>query len=174
METVKDPAVLLGIGNTVAIVGLGLYFHKRQNAIETELEELSEHLKTSVKKFAESQKEVVSRAEMQRVLGELGRRVEETQKNVEKASSGNDDVELLEEALESLSEILEDAGMEWEYPPRKRGRRGRKKRKTRKSRRKYSEDEDSSDGSSEDSDSELAREIAKQRGRRRGGKKHHK
>ncbi|GAG94659.1 unnamed protein product, partial [marine sediment metagenome] len=36
METVKDPAVLLGIGNTVAIVGLGLYFHKRQNVIETE------------------------------------------------------------------------------------------------------------------------------------------
>ena len=44
METVKDPAVLLGIGNTVAIVGLGLYFHKRQNVIENELEELSDEL----------------------------------------------------------------------------------------------------------------------------------
>jgi len=171
METVKDPAVLLGIGNTVAIVGLGLYFHKRQNVIETELEELSEHLKTSVKKFAESQKQVVSRAEMQQALIDLARKVEETQRNVAKAAGSNDDIELLEEAMESLAEVLEDGGIEWDYPPRKRGRRGRKPRKrTRKSKRRQSE-EDSSDESSEDSDSEVEREIAKQRGRRRGGKK---
>jgi len=170
METVKDPAVLLGIGNTVAIVGLGLYFHKRQNVIETELEELSEHLKTSVKKFAESQKDVVSRGEMQRVLGELGRRVEETQKNIEKASNSGGDFEFLEEALENLSEVLEDGGVEWEFPPRKRGRRGRKKRKGRRS-KKYSESSDSSEESSENSDSEVEREIAKQRKRKGKGKK---
>jgi len=171
METVKDPAVLLGIGNTVAIVGLGLYFHKRQNVIETELEELSEHLKTSVKKFAESQKDVVSRGEMQRVLGELGRRVEETQKNIEKASNSSGDFEFLEEALENLSEVLEDGGVEWEFPPRKRGRRGRKKRRGRRSKKNYSESSEGSEESSEDSDSEVEREIAKQRKRKGKGKK---
>jgi len=167
METVKDPAVLLGIGNTVAVVGLGLYFHKRQNAIENELKELSEHLKTAVKKFANTQNELVSRGEMVTTLSGLNTKIDETRKSVDKLGNGGDDIELLEEALESLSELLEDSGIEWDYPPRRRGR-GRKKRKGKKKRKEF-ESSESSEESSDGEDSEIEKAVAKQR--KRKGKK---
>jgi len=168
METVKDPAVLLGIGNTVALVGLGLYFHKRQNVLENELSELSEHLKTAVKKFASVQQELVSRKEMVATLSGLNAKIEETQRNVSKLGDGGDDVELLEEALESLSDLLDENGIEWDFPPKRRGR-GRKKR-SRKKKRNYSESSESSEESSDGEDSEIERAVAKQR-KRKGKKK---
>lgn len=170
METIKKPEMLLGVGNTVAIVGLGVYFYKQLAAIKMDLEELTEHLKTSVKKFSDIQKETVPRDEMVNVLNALNQKVETTQKGLEKVGV-SDDVELLEEALESLSDALNEAGVEWDYPPRRRGRRGKKKaRKTKSKRKAYSESE-SDEASEEDSDSDVDRSIAKVRGKRKSKRK---
>jgi len=170
METIKKPEMLLGVSNTVAIVGLGIYFYKQLAAIKTDLEELTEHLKTSVKKFSDIQKETVPREEMVNVLNALNQKVETTQKGLEKVG-GSDDIELLEEALESLSDALNEAGVEWDYPPRRRGRRGKKKaRKTKSKRKAYSESE-SEEASEEDSDSDVDRSIAKVRGKRKSKRK---
>jgi len=170
METIKKPEMLLGVGNTVAIVGLGVYFYKQLAAIKMDLEELTEHLKTSVKKFSDIQKETVPRDEMVNVLNALNQKVETTQKGLEKVGV-SDDIELLEEALESLSDALNEAGVEWDFPPRRRGRRGKKKRrKTKPKLRDYSESE-SDEASEEDSDSDVDRSIAKVRGKRKSKRK---
>ena len=58
METVKKPEVLLTVGNTVAIVGVSVYFYKQIAALKNELSELTEHLKTSVKKFQNIQENI--------------------------------------------------------------------------------------------------------------------
>jgi len=170
METIKKPEMLLGVGNTVAIVGLGVYFYKQLAAIKMDLEELTEHLKTSVKKFSDIQKETVPRDEMVNVLNALNQKVETTQKGLEKVGV-SDDIELLEEALESLSDALNEAGVEWDFPPRRRGRRGKKKRRKAKPKlRDYSESE-SDEASEEDSDSDVDRSIAKVRGKRKSKRK---
>jgi len=170
METIKKPEMLLGVGNTVAIVGLGVYFYKQLAAIKMDLEELTEHLKTSVKKFSDIQKETVPRDEMVNVLNALNQKVETTQKGLEKVGV-SDDIELLEEALESLSDALNEAGVEWDFPPRRRGRRGKKKRRKIKPKlRDYSESE-SDEASEEDSDSDVDRSIAKVRGKRKSKRK---
>lgn len=172
METVKKPEVLLTVGNTVAIVGVSVYFYKQIAALKSELSELTEHLKTSVKKFQNIQENVASKTEMEKYLTALNLKIEQTQKNIQDMDSG-DGLELLEDALEDLSELLTESGVEWSYPPKRRrrgrGTRGGKKKKSRTSRRKaYSESESDTESDS-DSDSDVERSIAKVRGK--SGKK---
>lgn len=166
MDTIKKPEMLLGVGNTVAIVGLGVYFYKQLAAIKTELEELTEHLKTSVKKFSDIQKETVPREEMVNVLNALNQKVELTQKGLEKVGV-SEDIELMEEALENLADALNEAGVDWDFPPRRRGRRGKKKRRKPKAKRRGYSESESDESSEEDSDSDIDRSVAKVRGKRK-------
>ena len=166
MDTIKKPEMLLGVGNTVAIIGLGIYFHKQLGTIKTELTELTEHLKTSVKKFQDVQDTSITRNDVLPILNGMNKRVEVTEKKLETIGN-SDDLELLEEALESLSEALVDLGVEWDYPPRRGRRRSRRsKPKNRKPRRRREESESESD-ESEESESDVERSIAKVRGKRK-------
>ena len=153
MDTIKKPEMLLGVGNTVAIIGLGIYFNKQLATIKTELTELTEHLKTSVKKFSDVQDTTITRNEVATVLNGLNKKVEATEKKLETVGQ-SDDLELLEEALETLSELLEDAGVEWDYPPRRGRRRSRRSKPKKRQSRKRREDSDSGDSSDSESDVE--------------------
>jgi len=167
METIKKPEVLLTAGNTVAIVGVSIYFYKQISAIKTELAELTEHLKTSVKKFADIQESTASRDEMKNYLTALNLKIEQTQKELKNLDSG-EGVDLIEEALEDLSDALNESGIEWTYPPKRRRRRrragGRKKKG--KARRKVYSDSESESESESDSESDVEKTIAKERSKR--------
>lgn len=172
METIKKPEMLLSMGNTAFTAGVAIYFYKQINAIKAEQTELSDHLKTSVKAFAEAQSEYVTRSEVHTLLNELNGKVSRLEKKLEGIGKG-DDLELLEEALESLADALEDAGIEWEYPPRRKRRGGRRNKKRKPKKREYtsSSEESSSEESSESSESDVDRAIAKVRGKRSKSKR---
>lgn len=171
MDTIKKPEMLLGLGNTVAIVGLGIYFHKQLNVLKSEHIELSEHLKTSVKKFAEIQGDSISRAEVNQILQVLTGKIETTDRKVQSLGQG-EDLEVLEEALETLADLLEESGIEWDYPPR-RGRRSKRRggggKKRRPKRRDYSSSSEEEESDSEETDVDKA--IEKVRRKRKGGKR---
>ena len=160
--------MLLGVGNTVAIIGLGIYFNKQLSTIKTELTELTEHLKTSVKKFSDVQGDTISRRELSIILNELNKKVEVTEKKLETVGQ-SDDLELLEEALETLAEVLDEAGVEWDYPPRRGRRRSRRSKPKKRQSRKRREDSESEE--SEESESDVEETIVKERKSKRKSKR---
>lgn len=174
MSSIKKPEIILGISNTAAIIGLTVWMYKQQSAIKSELESQAEHFKNVFAKLKEIQEKSVNREEMQQgiahVLNEMHKKVDQTAPPLEV----EDDVEKLESALESLSDILADAGVDWEYPPPKRTKKKRskdkKKRPKRHSKKEYvsdiSEDYDE-DEEDDDEDEEVQRSIAQVRKRRK-------
>lgn len=170
METAKKPEVLLGAGNTVAIVGLSIYFYKQLAAIKAEMDELSEHLKTSVNTFMNLKNSTFTREQFAETANALNTKIEETNKSISKI--GNDDgMEMIEQALEDLSDELSGMGLEmkWSYPPRRhKRRRGGKDKRRKKSKRSYSSDlSEDLDDDDEDSDSEIERSVAQVRKKKR-------
>ena len=55
MDTLKKPEMLLGLTNTAALLGASLYFYRRLNNIETDLEKQSEDLLSTINKVKEMQ-----------------------------------------------------------------------------------------------------------------------
>jgi hypothetical protein len=173
MEAAKKPEVLLGVSNSAAIIGVSVYFYKQINALKEEVSELTEHLKTSVNKFANIQNDLITKDDLSKVVKSLIERMEETQQKIKSLDTGNDDVETIEEALELLSDtLLSEAGVSWDYPPKRKRRSKNKSKKSKKGgrRKKYSSSE-SSELSSEDSDSDIESSIAQVRSKKSKSRK---
>jgi hypothetical protein len=162
METVKKPEMLLGLGNSVAIVGLAFYFHKQLNAIKTEMDELSEHLKSSVNKFVAVQNAIITREQLVETASALNTKIDET--NAKLKNIGDDDeLYFIQEALQDLVDELTEVKVEWDYPPRKGKKRRHKsqgKRHRRGKRNSYPSDISEGEESEDESDAEVERSVA--------------
>lgn len=53
MENLKNPETVITLANTAALLGVSLYFYKKINGLEVELNKHSEHLTVTVKKVRE-------------------------------------------------------------------------------------------------------------------------
>ena len=123
-----------------------------------------------MKKFSDVQGTTISRNEVVNVLNGLNKKVEATEKKLETVGQ-SDDLELLEEALETLSELLEDAGVEWDYPPRRGRRRSRRSKPKKRQSRKRREDSESEESSDSESDVEETIETTRKSKRKLHGKR---
>jgi len=56
MDKVKDPAFILSTGNTVALIGVTVYFYKQIATIQNEISKLDEHVGNIAVKVAEQEK----------------------------------------------------------------------------------------------------------------------
>lgn len=168
METVKQPAMLLGSANTALIIGGFFYFYRQLNAIKTELDDLTSHLKSSVNKFVEIQNNIVTKEEVVNAMNGLNKKIEDAEKAFKNIDLDN--LPEIEEALFQLADELGESGVQWSYPPRKNKRRGKgKSRNRRKPRRNYSEESSEEDDFSEDegSDQDIREDIQKTRRRQK-------
>lgn len=68
METLKDPAMILSISNTVAIVGLTTYFYKRCEAMQLDMIKISTTLTGIIKKLSDFEKGNQNLGEAQHAL----------------------------------------------------------------------------------------------------------
>jgi hypothetical protein len=55
METLKKPETIITLTNTAALLGASVYFYRRINGLEQDLDKYSEHLTTTIKKVREIQ-----------------------------------------------------------------------------------------------------------------------
>ena len=55
METLKKPETIFTLANTAALLGASVYFYRRINGLEQELDKYSEHLTSTIKKVKEIQ-----------------------------------------------------------------------------------------------------------------------
>lgn len=55
MEVVKKPETIISLINSVALMGASLYFYRRINGLEQELEKNTEHLASTIKKVGDLQ-----------------------------------------------------------------------------------------------------------------------
>jgi hypothetical protein len=170
METVKKPEMLLSISNTLIIAGLGVYFYKQQSAIKSELSELQAHVRTIVPKIAEISNALPNQDLIRQQLDEFVKTINTKIDNSLTNMAQDEDLELVELALENLSEALRESGIVegWDFPPKKPKRKKQSKQKRRTKKKDYisdiSEDEAEED---EDEDSEIERSIAQVRRRRK-------
>ena len=55
METLKKPETIITLINTAALLGASVYFYRRINGLEQEIDKYSEHLTSTIKKVKEMQ-----------------------------------------------------------------------------------------------------------------------
>lgn len=53
MESLKRPEMIISVATATGLVGSTIYFYKRANALQAELDKLTEHLGSTVRKVAE-------------------------------------------------------------------------------------------------------------------------
>jgi hypothetical protein len=70
METLKDPAMLLSVANSIGIVGSIAYFYKQQEAQRLEMVKISQTLTVLLKKMAEFEKNDQHKSETIHALSE--------------------------------------------------------------------------------------------------------
>jgi hypothetical protein len=171
MDSLKKPEMLLSLSNTVAIIGSVIYFYKQISSLNAEVEKLTEMLKTSVKRLTAVQEKMLTPEQVKEALTPFGQKVDEAHKTSQMVSQTCiDDLEYLENALDSLIDSLKEQGVEISLPRKKKaGKRGGKKSKktSRKSKGKHrkkdyseSSDSESSDSESEEDEEDVASHIA--------------
>ena len=55
METLKKPETVITLINTAALLGVSVYFYRRINLLEQEIDKHTEHLTSTIKKVKEMQ-----------------------------------------------------------------------------------------------------------------------
>ena len=55
METLKKPETIITLINTAALLGASVYFYRRINGLEQDIDKQSEHLTSTIKKEKEMQ-----------------------------------------------------------------------------------------------------------------------
>lgn len=61
MEKVKDPAMMLSLGNTVGLIGASAYFYKQNEALKEEVAELKTTIKNLTGKLEYLSKEIIKK-----------------------------------------------------------------------------------------------------------------
>jgi uncharacterized protein YoxC len=55
MDSLKKPEMILGLSNTMALLGASVYFYRKMNEMREDLDRYSEHLASTVNKVKELQ-----------------------------------------------------------------------------------------------------------------------
>lgn len=76
MEKLKDPAMVLSVTNSIAVVGTTVYFYKQLETIRLDLFKMSQTLQGVLRKIAEEEKKGQQNGEALHLLNEQIKRVE--------------------------------------------------------------------------------------------------
>jgi cell fate (sporulation/competence/biofilm development) regulator YmcA (YheA/YmcA/DUF963 family) len=112
METIKDPAMLLSLANSIAIVGNTAYFYKQMEAMRLDMVKISQTLNGVVKKLAEIEKGEQNRGE---ALHTLNNQVKDLNTAIEEIPSFAD-FQDLDVDVDAVVETLNEQGIAVERP----------------------------------------------------------
>lgn len=166
MEKLKDPAVILGVVNSTAIVGSTVYFYRKQTAIQDELGKMADSLSATIKKVNELQILVGN------ILEKVNRSDQLQNENRKAQKRTAFDVEEMYSFKDNLLEALKNSGTvdvkNLEPAPRKPSRRQSRSREREREpeRRVRYEDEEEEDSHGDNSEEEAERVVQRVRGRR--------
>ena len=124
MEKLKDPAMLLSITNSIALVGSSAYFYKQLESIKMDMAKVSGVLTTVLKKMSDMDKGIQHKDEAFHALNDQIKRIND---QVDELAS-LDMFENMDIDMAELTAILEESGIIFERPslsqkPRRSGDR---------------------------------------------------
>lgn len=129
MEKVKDPAMMLGVANSVGLVGSIYYFYKEIQAIRADQVKIARNVEKLIKSVGELEKNEQGRLE---TIKSVSTQVREMDKAINMLPS-NDDLEQMGEEIEAVVQALNQSEIKLDLPhmgrkPDKRSRRDDEKR----------------------------------------------
>jgi hypothetical protein len=112
METVKDPAMILSIINSVALAGNTFYFYKQLEAIRSDMQQITKTLNSIVTKFSEITKSDQNKHELITTLHGEVLRLDKSLKDLPVM----EDVEVLNTDVDEIISALQQINIEIERP----------------------------------------------------------
>lgn len=125
MEKVKDPAMMLGIANSVGLVGGMVYFYREIQAIRADQAKLSQAVNKLVKSVGDLEKNEQNRLE---TIKSVSSQVKEIDKVLD-CMPTNEELEEMESNLSAVVHALEQSDLKLDIPhstPRKPDKRSRR------------------------------------------------
>jgi TolA-binding protein len=175
MDRLKDPAMVVSLGNTVGLVGVTAYFYKQMEAMRQDMVTLSQSMSGIARQMSEIKRTEQNHSEALHTLNDQLKGVTENLESMsfKDMSELGDELEELYLALED-NEIYIDRPSQQSKPPtpKRRTRNGRSRSNTqrsssrRPSRRPIRQPiSESSDSESEESDLDLINQVRSQQDR---------
>lgn len=119
METLKDPAMVLGITNTVGMVGITAYFYKQNEALRADLNKLSQTMQGVLRKLSEMDKAGQNKTEVLHTLNDQIKVIETQLKELPSPDSFED----VNNDIDEIIDVLNNNNISVERPssaPRRR------------------------------------------------------
>ena len=120
----------MSIATASGLVGSTIYFYKRSNALQTELDKISDHLSATIKKVADMQihgAHIEDLAKSVRELNMVAKRHNDVIKELQDITNNHtEELEEVHYTLDAIMKALKDQGIEVEHPrsyPPSRSRR---------------------------------------------------
>jgi seryl-tRNA synthetase len=145
MESLRRPEMIISVAAMTGLLGSIIYFYKKSNALQAELEKLAEHLAGTARKVGELQTQGRDLAQLVEAIKQLNAFV--TQHDVglrelkESLEPLNEEIEDFHFVIDQMIEAFKDQGIDIEREPRRRrktprsGRSDRTDRSSGRSRR---------------------------------------
>lgn len=114
METIKDPAMILSVANSIGLVGSIYYTYKQLEGLRTDVNKLHQNLTTILRKVAELEKGDQAKTESLHALSDEIKRINENISNIPLDSIESDFIEIVS--------ILEENEIYVERPSQPRSR----------------------------------------------------
>lgn len=175
MDKLKDPAMILSIANSSAIIGITAYFYQQQIMTNNNLKELSGRIAVAIKEL-----DNVKNMSTQTLV--LGNNIDVVNKSLHQIKkrcddfATQDDFTGVTDNIEKILQALKDQGLDVKIkknsglPKRKKNNKKKPIRKQEELEISESSSEEDSDGNESDDDSEILNSVR----RKRNSTKHHK
>lgn len=143
METMKKPETVISLATAAGLVGSSVYFYKKIQTIEEDLEKFSETLSTVTGKVNEHQSQANQISQVGNYLREMAEKLEAINREVVNLKKKT---EASERRLEVVISTLEDQEVEFDFKIKK----SKKSKRDKKKKVESSSDEEDSESESED------------------------
>lgn len=132
MESLRRPEMIISVASVTGLLGSIIFFYRKSNALQAELEKLAEHLAGTARKVGELQTQSRDISQLVEAIKQLNGLVSQHSTTLREVKDSldplNEEMEDFSFVIDNLVEAFKDQGVEIKRE-RRRGRRGKKSKR---------------------------------------------